>query len=68
MSQSAVTFCAQIYKITMNKDGGGRLTLEFGIDALAAMQNLLAVQAHGDMNLAIAIAPYSGPDSNVVLE
>lgn len=66
---SALTFCGQIYKIQMNKDGGGRIIFEFGLDALEAMQGMMALQAHGEINLAVAVAPYvDRKKDGVVLE
>lgn len=52
-----VKFVAQFYSVRSTRDGGGRLTLEFGaesLDAIHAIQKL-----SGNVNLALAVVVYS---------
>ncbi len=57
---NAITFTAQLYDIKTRRDGGGRVQLEFGADAMHAIVKLMALNASGDTNLGIAIVPISG--------
>lgn len=59
----AITFTAQLYDIKTRRDGGGRVQLEFGADAMHAIVKLMALNASGDTNLGIAIVPI-GSNSN----
>jgi len=53
-----IQFTAQLYDIKTRRDGGGRVQLEFGADAMHAIVKLMALNASGDTNLAIALVPY----------
>lgn len=53
-----VQFVAQIYDVRTKRDGGGRLQLDFGVDALPAILELQRLNAAGDINLALAIVPH----------
>lgn len=54
----AITFVAQLYDLKTRRDGGGRIQLDFGADAMPAIVQLLGLNASGDTNLGIAIVPY----------
>lgn len=53
----AITFTAQLFDIKTRRDGGGRVQLEFGADAMHAIVKLMALNASGDTNLGIAVVP-----------
>lgn len=50
-----IRMTAQIYNTRIGRDGGGKITLDFGADSLPAIKELMGL---GDANLAIAIVPY----------
>lgn len=59
-----IQFYAQLFDIKTRRDGGGRVQLEFGADAMHAIVKLMALNASGDTNLALAIVPISGGSNN----
>lgn len=51
-------FTAQFYGCKVNRDGGGRLTLDFGKHDLTEVQKLQEWCASlGDVNLQVAVVP-----------
>lgn len=54
-----IRMTVQLYDIKTRRDGGGRVQFEFGADAMHAIAQLMALNASGDTNLAIALVPYS---------
>lgn len=57
MAESIIKMTCQLYRISTDRDGGGKLILEFGSDSSMAVQELMAVSLNGDTNLAVAIVP-----------
>lgn len=57
---SQITFVGQLWKVETRRDGGGRLILDFGADALGAILELQKLNAIGETSLGIAIVPYGG--------
>lgn len=55
-----IKLVVQLFRITFNRDGGGRLQLDFGNESLEAIQELQKHMATGDVNLAAAFVPYDG--------
>jgi len=49
----------QLFKISTNKDGGGRIQFDFGADALREIQKIQNWNGSGGMNFAIAVVPYN---------
>lgn len=59
-----IQFFAQLFDIKTRRDGGGRLQLEFGADAMHAIVKLMSLNASGHTNLALAIVPVTGSGDN----
>ncbi len=55
-----ITFTGQLFDIKTRRDGGGRVQIEFGADAMAAIAELMHLNAVGQTNLGIAIVPVVG--------
>jgi len=53
-----IQFSAVLYDVRTKRDGGGRIQLDFGVDALPAILELQKLNAKGDISLALAVAPY----------
>lgn len=53
-----IQFTAQLYSVRTTKDGGGRLTFEFGADAISAIQEIMTLNSRGEVNFAIACVEY----------
>lgn len=47
----------QFFSCTLSKDGGGKITFEFGADSLAAIQQIQTWHNEQPSNFAIAIKP-----------
>lgn len=57
-----VSFCGILYKVEMKRDGGGRLTLDFGRDAFDEIVRVQRYFVDNNVSVAIALEPYSeGP-------
>lgn len=56
--QDIIKFTAQLDKIVSTKDGGTKITLDCGYDAIEAIQELQRLNGVGGINLAVAIAPF----------
>lgn len=56
MKKIAHVIC-QFDSLRILKDGGGKITLEFGADSLESIQKIQSWVSSGDMNLAVAITP-----------
>ena len=52
-----IRFVGQLHDCRTRRDGGGRLTIDFGADALGEILKLQTANANGDTNLAFAIVP-----------
>jgi hypothetical protein len=55
-----VKLIVQLDTIRTTKDGGGKITFEFGADALEEIHKLQILNGSGDTNLALAIVPMEG--------
>lgn len=51
------SFEAVLYDVRVKRDGGGRVQLDFGTDALQAIQHLQQLSASGDVVLQIGVVP-----------
>lgn len=49
---------AQLYSVTTKKDGGGRISFDFGLESLKGIHKIQEWNAQGGMNFALAIVPY----------
>lgn len=58
MKTQSAQITAQINSIKTLKDGGYRLTLDFGQDSLDAVQKLITWNNSGEANFAVVIVPY----------
>lgn len=56
--QDIIKFTAQLDKIVSTKDGGTKITLDCGYDAIEAIQELQRLNGVGGINLAVAIATF----------
>lgn len=48
---------AQFYSCTLSKDGGGRITFEFGADSLSEIQRIQTWHNERPANFAVAVKP-----------
>lgn len=55
MRRDPIKITGQVKSFAITKDGGGKLTIEFGADSLGEVKELMGL---GDVNLAMAIVPY----------
>lgn len=66
LNDLAASFPVQLFKIHTNKDGGGRIQLDFGADALEEIQKVQMANGRGGMNFMLALVPLKneiiGPD------
>lgn len=53
-----IKLTVQLFRIISNRDGGGRILLDFGSDSLEAIQQLQTLNAKGDINLAAVFVPF----------
>ncbi len=53
----AAVLTVQLFKITSNKDGGGRIQLDFGADALEDIHKIQKANGRGGMNFELALVP-----------
>jgi hypothetical protein len=60
--KQGATFFATIHQITSRKDGGGRLVLEFGADALDEMQWAQKIAALKSCGFQVALVPVQAPN------
>lgn len=60
--EPGVSFIAQIYKVESKKDGGGRLTLEFGSDSIEAIQFVQKFAVKTDCSFQIGAVPLIDKD------
>jgi hypothetical protein len=53
------TFTGQVYDIRTKKDGGGRISIDFGSDGLEAVQfiQMIASKKGGNFEIAVVFAP-----------
>jgi len=52
---------AQLNNFKTLKDGGYRITFDFGMDCLSEAQKILKWNANGEANFALAIVPFNEP-------
>lgn len=63
-----IKFFGQLYRVSTTKDGGGRITIEFGLDALDAIHEMQKLNAKGDTNFALAVVPFKeNPPTDLTL-
>jgi hypothetical protein len=62
---SPIQFAAVLYDVRTKRDGGGRIQLDFGVDALPAILELQKLNAAGDISLALAVVPYRNQQDSV---
>ena len=53
----AAVMSVQLFKITSNKDGGGRIQLDFGADAIEEIHKIQKANGRGGMNFELALVP-----------
>ena len=60
MDQEAkvANFVVQLFKITTDKQGGGRIQFDFGAESLDEIQKIQKANGRGGMNFALAVVPY----------
>lgn len=58
MSGHVINFVAQLWKVETRRDGGGRIILDFGADALPAILEIQKLNAVGETSIALACVPY----------
>jgi hypothetical protein len=56
----AATFTAQLYDVRTKKDGGGRIQIDFGADALEEIQKIQKANGTGGINFEVAMVPIIG--------
>ena len=61
--QVGVSFVAQVYDCRTKKDGSGRLTLDFGADAIDEIQRAQAIALKTGCAFQVALIPFK-PFSN----
>lgn len=54
-----IKLIVQLDSIRSTRDGGGKLTLEFGADSLQEIHRLQLLNGSGDTSLAVVIVPYT---------
>lgn len=60
-----IKLTTQLYRIIFNRDGGGRIFLDFGAESLKSIQKLQDLNSEGDVNLATVFVPYEGLDFDI---
>lgn len=53
-----IKLTCQLSRVVTTKDGGGKLTLEFGHDSIEAVHQLQLLNGIGEVNLAVVIVPF----------
>ena len=56
----SATMTVQLFKITSNKDGGGRIQLDFGADSLEEIHKIQKANGKGGMCFQLALVPLAG--------
>lgn len=57
LRDKSASLTVQLFKIHTNKDGGGRIQLDFGADALEEIQKIQMANGRGGMNFQMALVP-----------
>ena len=57
MPDNSASLTVQLFKIQTNKDGGGRIQLDFGADALEEIQKIQMANGKGGVNFQMALVP-----------
>ena len=57
LNDLAATFTVQLYDIRTKKDGGGRIQLDFGAEALEEIQKVQKANGTGGINFQLALVP-----------
>lgn len=60
MQDLNATLTVQLFKIQTNKDGGGRIQLDFGAEALDEIQKIQKANGKGGINFQLALVPIQG--------
>lgn len=50
----------QLYRVSSNKDGGGRITFDYGAESIEEIHKIIRANSTEGMNFALAIVPYKG--------
>lgn len=58
--EQVIRFIGQLYDVRTKRDGGGRITIDFGAESLEQIMELQRANAAGDTNLAFAVVPVRG--------
>lgn len=59
-NEETINLVVQLFRVTTSKDGGTRIQFDCGAESLEAIQKIQTLNAHGEINLALAIVPYAG--------
>lgn len=59
-----IKLIAQLGRMSLDKDGGGKITLEFGSESSSAFKQLVDLHAKGEISLACAFIPYGDGGSD----
>ena len=57
MDKTICHLVLQFDSMRFTKDGGGKITFEFGSERIKEIQKIQDWTSHGEMNLAVAIKP-----------
>lgn len=62
-----VNFIVQLCKVQTLKDGGGRISFDYGVDSIKQINQIIEWNGIGETNLAIALSPVqaSEPTSRI---
>lgn len=55
--KEVIRLTAQLERVVTTKDGGGKITFEFGADSLEAIKQIMTAHGTGEVNFAIALVP-----------
>lgn len=55
--EPGVTFVSQVYDVRTKKDGGGRMQIDFGLDAMEAVQWIQRVAAMKNVSFMVSFVP-----------
>lgn len=57
LNDLAAAFTGQLYDVRTKKDGGGRIQIDFGADALEEIQKIQKANGKGGINFQVALVP-----------
>lgn len=58
-SEFVCKLTCQLFRVTTNKDGGGRVQFDFGLESLEDIQKIQQWNGQGERNFTIAVVPTS---------